>query len=121
MTEEKINWDDFQSKFFKIEPGKQAELGLINWRQRERSFKEGEDPRTTLCFDVVNADGKELIPVREWSTTSPSLAGEFRPMIEKAEREKRIFLKVILKRTSDKRYIVVDISEPIKSYPGLKP
>ena len=119
-----INWDDFQSKFYKIEPGQQAELVFINWRQRERAFKEGEAPRTTLCFDVVNAEGKELIPAKEWSTTSPSLASEFRPMIEQAIKAGRIYLKVILKRTDNKRYIAVDISErdqqPEKVYQGLK-
>lgn len=123
MTEnESIEWDQFQSKFYRLEPGNQAEVGLTRWRQRERSFMENEKPRTALCFDVIGADDTLFDPPKEWSTTSPVLAAEFRPMIEKAILQSRTYIKVILKRTSDKKYIVIDISDPTteKKYQGLK-
>lgn len=119
---EPIDWDLFQSKFYKLEPGKQANVLLTRWRQRETTFREGEEPRVTLCFDVLKADDNEFIPPREWSTTSPSLAEEFKPIIDKAVKADREFILVILKRTAEKRYIVIDISDQAvkKKYQGLK-
>lgn len=124
-TNDIIDWERFQSKFYYLEAGRQAEVILANWRQEERKFSESETPRTALVFDVIVDNGKELNPCREWMTTSPSLANEFRPMIEAAEQQGRHWVKVILKRTSEKKYIVIDISDREeqtikKTYVGLK-
>lgn len=110
IMSEKINWPDFESKFYRLDPGNQSKVKLTNWRQRERTFGESETPRTTLVFDVIAADGKKFSPPKEWGTTSPALAAEFRPLIEDAEAIGREELFVILKRTTDKKYIVIDIS-----------
>lgn len=121
MTE--IDWDKFQSRFYRIEPGTQAKIVLKNWRQEERTFQDSKTPRTALVFDVDRDEKQTFIPPKEWSTTSPTLAEEFKPLIEKAEANGRDELIVILKRTTDKRYIVIDISEDravVRKYEGLK-
>lgn len=112
MSENKINWDDFQSKFLTIEPGDTADVKLTNWRQEQKTFMDSEKAREALVFDVIKVDNKDHYDAPlEWSTTSASLAQEFRPMIEKAEAGENKVLSVRMKRGKDKRYMVVDLTE----------
>lgn len=105
----KINWADFQSRFLRVEPGTQHRVKLVNWRQEQKSFYD-EKPRPALVFDVVKVDDNDYTdePL-EWSTTSAALAHEFRRMIENAEKQNKEFLVVIMKRTSDKKYMLTDL------------
>ena len=105
----KIEWEQFQSRFLRIEPGDQADVTLTNWRQEKRSFGDN-GPRPALVFDVTAIDEKAQTPLLEWSTTSSQLAEEFRRMIERAEKQEKEFLVVRMKRQSDKRYALMDVS-----------
>lgn len=105
----KIDWTAFQSRFLRVEPGTQHRVKLVNWRQEQKSFYD-EKPRPALVFDVVKVDDNDYtdLPL-EWSTTSASLANEFRRMIDNAEKNNKDFLVVIMKRTSDKKYMLTDL------------
>lgn len=109
-TNNKINWDDFRSKYLTIEPGDMCDVELMNWRQEQKSYLDTDKPRQALVFDVICVDNKSFVDAPlEWSTTSASLAQEFRPIIERAEASRNVTIMVRMKRTNDKRYMVIDL------------
>ena len=109
---EKIDWDQFQSPFFRVAPGDEHKVVLTNWRQEHRTFGEQtQNPRLALVFDVIRVDGTEhTVKPLEWCTTSPGLAQEFKPMIVKAEAKKKDAIYCVMKRDANKRYSVFDLS-----------
>lgn len=107
-----IDWDAFNSKYWKPEPGRQYQLVLGAWRMEEKTFGSENTPMKYLTFDVLKVDGAEQVPPKMWSTRNSKLAREFRTMIEAAERRGHAAIQVIIKRDLEKQndYTVIDMS-----------
>lgn len=110
LTDEEFN--QFQSKYWKPEPGSQHTLVLTNWDIVPKTFGDSDHPKLALVFEILSIDGKEYVPPKEWCTTSGSLVEEFRPIIKAAQDKKVDAIKVLLKRSADKNkgYSLFDMS-----------
>jgi len=111
-----INWERFQNKYFKLEEGEQKKVLLSNWRQENKSFEDSEKTRTALVFDVIRINNEVLEVPLEWSTTSGSLALEFKKLIINANEQNKKVIYILLKKITSKKYVIVDLSRPTEHY-----
>lgn len=111
MNSKDIDWNAFQSKYLKMENGRQYDLVLSNWRFERKTFgAQEQNPKPTLVFDVLKVNDIEYtIAPLEWSTASPSLAWELKAIIERAENHGKIAISVRIKRTLEGKYFLIDM------------
>ena len=88
-----IDWGEFRKEYVKLETDVQKKLKLTNWRQRALFDKPG------LRFDVLEEDSVTVD--KTFSITSKRLIQALRPIIKKAEKQKRKVISVSLLRTGE--------------------
>ena len=96
MTDEDssgIDWEKFRKEFVKLETDVQKKLKLTNWRQRALFDKPG------LRFDVLAEDSVTVD--KTFSITSKRLIQALRPIIKRAEKQKRKVMSVSILRTGN--------------------
>ena len=86
-----IDWEKFKKEFVKLETDVQKKLKLTNWRQRALFDKPG------LRFDVLEEDSVTVD--KTFSITSKRLIQALRPIIKKAEKQKKKAISVSILRT----------------------
>ena len=86
-----IDWEKFKKEFVKLETGVQKKLKLTNWHQRALFDKPG------LRFDVLAEDSVTVD--KTFSITSKRLIQALRPIIKRAEKQKRKAISVSILRT----------------------
>lgn len=100
-----IDWSKFQSKYLKVEIGKQHRVCLTNWRQETKKFGETDEARVALVFDVVAVDDVNYSDAPlEWATTGASLIFELKPVIERAMSKGKDKIYILLKRKSQQEF-----------------
>jgi len=109
---ESIPWLELEGEYWSPEKGQQYKLVLAFWRAEKRSYDEGKTEKTVIVFDVLKVDNHEIIEgQRKFVTGAQSFASEVRPIIEKAERNNKQAIHVLLKYSKEKRYSLWDLSE----------
>ena len=86
-----IDWGKFKTDFVKLETGVRKRLKLTNWRQRALFDKPG------LLFDVLEENSVTVD--KTFSVTSKRLIRALRPVIQKAEKQKKKVISVAILRT----------------------
>ncbi len=86
-----IDWGKFKREYVKLETDVQKRLKLTNWRQRALFDKPG------LRFDVLEEDA--VIVSKTFSITSKRLIRALKPIIQKAEKQKKKVISVSILRT----------------------
>ena len=86
-----IDWEKFKKEFVKLETDVQKKLKLTNWHQRALFDKTG------LRFDVLAEDSGTVD--KTFSITSKRLIQALRPIIKKAEKQKKKVISVSILRT----------------------
>ena len=106
---QQINWKLFEEKYWKPQDDVQHQLLLSNWRVKMQKFKDAEESRPTLIFDVLVADNVVFDVPKEFSTTSSKLCKMLQPIVNSANAMGVNRIKVMLMRSKDKKYVVVDL------------
>ena len=88
-----IDWEKFRKEFVKLETGVQKKLKLTNWRQRALFDKLG------LRFDVLAEDSVTVD--KTFSITSKRLIQALRPIVQRAEKQKKKIISVSILRTGE--------------------
>ncbi len=96
MTDEdtpSIDWGKFKTDFVKMETGVEKKLKLTKWRQELRFDKPG------IRFDVLEEDSVTV--GKTFSITSKRLIQALKPIIQKAEKQKKRVISVSILRTGE--------------------
>ena len=88
-----IDWGKFRKEYVKLETDVRKRLKLNNWHQRTLFDKPG------LRFDVLQED--EVIVDKTFSITSKRLIRALRPIIQRAEKQKKKVISVSILRTGE--------------------
>lgn len=111
---EEIPWEEFQGKYWSPEKGEQYKLVLAYWRPEKKSYDDGKTERTVITFDVLKVDNKEyLIGQKLFSTSAVSFADEVRPIIERALKNNKDAIHIVMKYSKEKRYTLWDLSQEL--------
>ncbi len=86
-----IDWDKFKTDFVRLETDAQKKLKLTKWRQRALFDKPG------LRFDVLEEDSVTVD--KTFSVTSKRLIRALKPIIQKAEKQRKKVISVSILRT----------------------
>ena len=89
-----IDWGKFKTDFVKMETGVEKKLKLSNWRQSSLFDKPG------LRFDVLEEDS--VVVDKTFSITSKRLIQALRPIIQKAEKQRKKVISVSILRTGER-------------------
>jgi len=100
-----INWGEFRTDFVKLETGTAKKLKLTNWSQGTWFDKPG------LRFDVQEEDSKPASKM--FSTTSKRLIRALRPIIEKAEKQRRNVISVSILRIGEGLDTLYEVRENV--------
>ena len=88
-----IDWGKFRKEFVKLETDVQKKLTLTNWHQRALFDKPG------LRFDVLEEDSVTVD--KTFSITSKRLIQALRPIVQRAEKQKKKIISVSILRTGE--------------------
>jgi hypothetical protein len=86
-----IDWGKFKREYVKLETDVRKRLKLTNWRQRALFDKLG------LLFDVLEENSVTVD--KTFSVTSKRLIRALKPIIQKAEKQKKKVISVSILRT----------------------
>lgn len=109
-----INWDELlNSKFVKIENDKPKKLLLANWRPQTEFKNDDGTVKAGILFDVLEEDGTKFEgdDIKTYTMTAIKGMAKMKPIIEKAELEKRDTIKVSIVRTGQGKQTAYSISE----------
>lgn len=109
--QELCDWSLLDGKFVKLETDAEKVLVLGNPKIEKKVFKEGEEPKLELSFEVVEEDGRKWDKDEKvFSTTSRRLQQKLKPIFEGEERA--VAKKLSITRVGegfDTRYIVKEL------------
>jgi len=86
-----IDWEKFRKEYVKLETDVRKKLKLTNWHQRALFDKPG------LRFDVLAEDSVTVD--KTFSITSKRLIQALRPIVKRAEKQKKKVISVSILRT----------------------
>ena len=99
----KIDWTKFNDRYVRLVTGEEKILRLSNWADGEWFGKPG------LSFDVTHEDAQEV--QKQFTVTSSMLIRLLKPILMKAEQEKRTTVAISILRTGEGRNIRYAVNE----------
>ena len=106
--ENKVDWSVFESKYFKLQEGEKREIALTNWHIEYKEFTPNE-PKAVLTFDILSLGGSPDKINKVFSTGNLSLIHSLKPIIERAEKENKEYISILLERKERNQYSVIDL------------
>lgn len=98
-----IDWEKFRTIFVKLETDVPKKLKLTNWLQGSLFDRPG------IRFDVLEEDSVTVN--KTFSITSKRLIQALKPIIQKAEKQKKKAISVSILRTGERLDTLYEVSE----------
>lgn len=106
-----VDFSVFGNDYWKPEDDKDYFVVFGNPRIERRKFKDDNEEKPVLVLDVFSVGKEVFVKPKEFSTSARTFRDQIRPLIERAVKENRERIRVVLKRKNGKEYTITDYEQ----------